>query len=80
MPRSKVKERFNRRWFMHPQWKDANQACIHATGMGLYSAWNIDSGCTNYNAVWFVKNHIENSPVILMQVNALNVVKIIHIK
>jgi len=50
MPRSKVKDGFNRRWFMHPQWKDANQACILATGMGLYDAWGLRNGCTNHKA------------------------------
>ena len=50
MPRSKVKDGFNRRWFMHPQWKDANEACIKATGMSLYDAWDVSKGCTHYNA------------------------------
>ena len=50
MPRSKVKDGFSRRWFMHPQWKEANQACIHATGLGLYDAWGLDDGCTHHKA------------------------------
>tara|TARA_R110002020_G_scaffold119378_2_gene272420 strand:+ start:216 stop:440 length:225 start_codon:yes stop_codon:yes gene_type:complete len=73
VPRSKVKEGFNRRWFMHPQWKDANQACIHATGMGLYSAWNIDSGCTNYNAVgWMTYGKVAEAIVNLVLEVAVN--------
>ena len=45
MPRSKVKDGFNRRWFMHPQWKKANVMCINACGVGLYDAWDYTRGC-----------------------------------
>ena len=46
-----MKGDFNRAWFLHPRWKEANQACNHATGgMGLYDAWDEFGGCTNMNA------------------------------
>jgi hypothetical protein len=45
-----VKNGFNRAWFLHPQWEEANRACEHATGMGLYDAWDESCGCTNMNA------------------------------
>ena len=43
-----MKGEFNRAWFLHPRWKEANQACKHATGgMGLYDAWEHHRGCSS---------------------------------
>ena len=45
-----MKDGFNRAWFLHPQWEEANRACQHATGgLGLYSAWGERRGCSTRN-------------------------------
>ena len=32
-------------WKKHPKWEKANQACKHATGVGLEDAWYNNRGC-----------------------------------
>ena len=38
---------WKKEWNLHPRWKEANRACEHATGEGLYDAWYNTSGCYN---------------------------------
>ena len=53
-----MKYGFSRAWFIHPQWKEANTACHHATGMGLYDAWDDSSGCSTTNFHWMTYSNV----------------------
>ena len=62
-----MKDDFNRAWFLHPQWEEANRACKHATGMGLYDAWDERCGCTNTRARgWMTYKQVAEAIAALM--------------
>ena len=51
------KEGWRPQWFLHKNWNEANEACIHATGHGLYESWGTRSGCTWGNA-WLTYENV----------------------
>jgi hypothetical protein len=57
-----MKDGFNKAWFVHPLWQEANNACIHATGGELYTMWNVNRGCTNSDARgWMIYAQVAQS-------------------